>query len=136
MQAIPGLQSMEVAQAEAHAADVPLQKAGPHSPSGSELAGMALQDPGDAASAHETHVPVQALSQQTPSAQMPLAQWPATPSHLAPSAYLARQVPSPQNCPIPQSTSAVQVPPEFGTQEDWPPQVSPGQSSSGSVPAA
>jgi hypothetical protein len=74
MQAMEGLQSMEVVHAVAQAAEVPLQKAGPHSPSGSVFAGMFLQVPSLPGRAHAAHVSVHAVLQQTPSAHVPLAQ--------------------------------------------------------------
>jgi hypothetical protein len=56
--------------------------------------------PGDAGKLQASHWPVQALSQQTPSWQKPLAHSSAAlPLHSTPRVSLSRQTPAEQYCP-------------------------------------
>lgn len=82
---------------------------GAHSAPGSVPTATGSQAPSApapfSAAVHATHVPVQAVSQQTPSAQLPLWHSLAAP-HASPSARFARQAPAAQKFPLKQSVSA------------------------------
>lgn len=73
-------------------APAPSQLVFPHPFSGSVPAGRGVQVPALPLSAHETHAPLHAVSQQTPSAQKPLTH--SHPSVQAPPPCFARQAPA------------------------------------------
>jgi hypothetical protein len=50
-----------------------------------------LQVPTLPGTAHESHAPSQAVSQHTPSTQLPLAHWPSAPQ-VAPGVFFSSQV--------------------------------------------
>jgi hypothetical protein len=70
-----------------------------------------VQVPRDAGRLHASHWPVQALSQQTPSWQKPLAHSSgALPLHATPIISLSRQTPAEQYCPLGQRWVLSQLP--------------------------
>jgi hypothetical protein len=69
--------------------------------------GTGVQVPGDVASAHDRHVPVQAVLQQTPCAQKPLAH--SVPSPQTEPGALSPQEPAVQTAGVWQSASAAQL---------------------------
>ncbi len=109
---------------------VPVQRLPPHSLAGSAPAGAAVQVPTRPGTLHAMQVPVQAESQQTPSAQEPEAQSPLR-VQVLPCHPSAAQAPDSQCSPAPQSASARQV----SRQLPRPSQVKRPQPPSTSVPA-
>ena len=79
----------------------------PHSFSGSVPGSQAVQVPTEPRTAHEAHLPVQAVSQQTPSTHWPVAHSLAA-AQATPRARFTAQLPLRQNAPEGQLASPVQ----------------------------
>lgn len=68
-----------------------------------------MQVPTEPATSQASHAPVHAASQQTPSAQEPLAHWSAAPQE-PPPGFCATQTPPEHQLPDAQSPSVEQLP--------------------------